>query len=93
MKQTCESKTLVAAESGPLITTGSRAAIVLPALIAATTTANPNTREAYFRSCSRFLAWCDVRADMADYASPRTTMLYDRSGEESTLDDVERIVI
>ena len=30
---------------------------------------------------------------MADYASPRTTQLYDRTGDEVTLDEVERIAI
>jgi len=30
---------------------------------------------------------------MADHASPRTTMLYDHSGDEITLDEVERIAI
>ena len=30
---------------------------------------------------------------MADHASPRTTQLYDRTGDEITLDEVERITI
>jgi integrase/recombinase XerD len=30
---------------------------------------------------------------MAAHASPRTTKLYDRTSEEITLDEVERIVI
>jgi hypothetical protein len=30
---------------------------------------------------------------MADHASPRTTQLYDRTGDEITLDEVERIAI
>jgi len=30
---------------------------------------------------------------MAAHASPRTTKLYDRTGEEVTLDEVEKIVI
>jgi len=30
---------------------------------------------------------------MADHASPRTTQLYDRTGDEVTLDEVERIAI
>jgi hypothetical protein len=30
---------------------------------------------------------------MAPHESPRTTMLYDRTGEEITLDEVERIAI
>jgi integrase/recombinase XerC len=27
----------------------------------AVTIENPNTREAYFRACRRFFAWCDAR--------------------------------
>ena len=34
-----------------------------------------------------------VRGPMAAHESPRTTMLYDRTGDEITLDEVERIVI
>jgi hypothetical protein len=30
---------------------------------------------------------------MADHATPRTTHLYDRAGDEITLDEVERITI
>ena len=30
---------------------------------------------------------------MGDHASPRTTQLYDRTGDEITLDEVERITI
>jgi hypothetical protein len=30
---------------------------------------------------------------MADHASPRTTQIYDRTGDEVTLDEVERIAI
>jgi hypothetical protein len=30
---------------------------------------------------------------LADHASPRTTQLYDRTGDEVTLDEVERITI
>ena len=30
---------------------------------------------------------------MADHASPRTTQLYDRTGDEITVDEVERIAI
>jgi site-specific recombinase XerD len=30
---------------------------------------------------------------MADHASPRTTQLYDRTGDEITLDEIERITI
>jgi hypothetical protein len=30
---------------------------------------------------------------MADHASPRATQLYDRTDDEITLDDVERIAI
>ena len=30
---------------------------------------------------------------MADHASPRATRLYDRTGDEITLDEVERIAI
>ena len=33
------------------------------------------------------------RAAMAAHESPRTTKLYDRTGDEITLDEVERIVI
>jgi hypothetical protein len=35
----------------------------------------------------RMLSW------MAAHESPRTTKLYDRNGDEITLDEVERIVI
>jgi hypothetical protein len=30
---------------------------------------------------------------MADHASPRTTQLHDRTGDEITLDEAERIAI
>ena len=34
-----------------------------------------------------------MMAQMAAYESPRTTKLYDRTGDQITLDEVERIAI
>jgi hypothetical protein len=35
----------------------------------------------------------DMTQEMAAHESPRTTKLYDRTGDEITLDEVERITI
>jgi hypothetical protein len=39
-----------------------------------------------------FFAWCEARG-LDEHESPRTTKLYDRTGDEITLDEVERISI
>jgi hypothetical protein len=43
----------------------------------------------------RVIAWryARERAGHAAHESPRTTKLYDRTGDEITLDEVERITI
>jgi site-specific recombinase XerD len=49
-----------------------------------------------FRGLTNFLAnggTLENAQAMADHASPRTTQLYDRTGDEITLDEVERITI
>jgi hypothetical protein len=40
----------------------------------------------------RYARW-EKAAQMANHASTRTTQLYDRRGEEVTLDEVERILV
>ena len=46
---------------------------------------NRNTRAAYARACWQFFDWCGCSWP------PRTTKLYDRTKDEITLSEVERI--
>ena len=67
---------------------------------------NPHTRAAYGTAVTRFFAWCDAitayllnggtleRAQaIAAHESPRTTKLYDRTADEVTIEDIEKIGI
>ena len=47
---------------------------------------NPHTRAAYGTAVTRFFAWCDARG-------PRTTKLYDRTADEVTIENIEKIGI
>ena len=72
-----ESKALVPADSRPPTLVADSYQVV-PAIVAAAgdpaakrfleffavTIENPNTREAYYRACRRFFAWCDTRRDI-----------------------------
>ena len=53
---------------------------------------NPQTRAAYAAAVTRFFTWCDARG-LAAHESPRTTKLYDRTADEVTVEDIEKIEI
>ena len=47
---------------------------------------------------TRFFTWCDARGleraqAIAAHESPRTTKLYDRTADEVTIEDIEKIGI
>ncbi len=43
--------------------------------------------------CTRERRWTGTAMAMAGHESPRTTKLYDRTSDEITLDEIERIAI
>jgi hypothetical protein len=63
------------------------------------TVRSKNTRLAYYRAACHFFGWLEAGGmlenaqAMAARESPRTTKLYARTGDEITLDEVERITI